>query len=712
MSGYQQRIQGMDRLLRIRRMRRAVYAALLVLTAVLMYARAVGEGASVKPIFIPLDGVLEVGLIMGLIGTLLGLYLKNLEIDRAQTDSQRYLMSRYSMSRAATTACIALALGLLLVLPITASGLASSLASPPQTLSLSPGHTQSWDFGSPDAFGITFVRTIHVDVTAGTLQATLTRNNQPAPPETVTAPASLDLNVQPNGWTGPANWSISFHNASPTTTLTFTFSMPLGIMPSLFSTVPFLFFLYVAANMGWWFGLRPIRDRTKSAALYAGTATATQPDMGERAYLEYAMQPTPQAWPVADPWQPPPPPPSPMPPPPPEVVAVAPSAAVARLEPRPMPVEADALETAMTKGDTLMTILQYPSAIAAYDEALRLAPNHVPALMAKARAFRAMNQDADALDAYRRALVIDPHNEDALRGSATILALQARWRESLETVETFLAQRPNDVWALELKGDVLTSLGRRPEALAAFEAAQALDPKNENVRQKIEEVRVDVPGLLSRALIASASGNYPQALNLFDEILEVDPGNVNALIGKAVAYRRSGKPQEALNCLDLVLRIQPTNASALLNRGNLLLGTGDVESALEVFDRLVSVSPQDEEGWAGQAEVYLRMGRDDDALRAFSEALKLNPGDEDIQHKIHELEATRSVHADVLQDLYTIKGVGPARAKALLDAGFRTAEDFRHATVEQLAAVKGITKRIAEDLVKHFKPAPLVTAAS
>ncbi|MEK6986506.1 MAG: tetratricopeptide repeat protein, partial [Candidatus Thermoplasmatota archaeon] len=258
---------------------------------------------------------------------------------------------------------------------------------------------------------------------------------------------------------------------------------------------------------------------------------------------------------------------------------------------------------------------------------------------------------------------------------------------------------------LELKGDVLSSLGRRPEALAAYEAAQALDPSNGNVKQKIEEVRVDVPGLLSRALIASASGNYAQALNLFDDILEVEPSNVNALIGKAVAYRRSGKLQEALNCLDLVLNIQPNNAAALLNRGNLLVERGDFDAALETYDKLVTLAPADEEAWAAQADVFVRVGRDDDALRAYAEALKLNPGDEEIPRKIRELEESRSVHADVLRELYKVKGIGPARAKALVDAGFKTAEDFHHATAEQLLAVKGITKRIAEDLVKHFKGA-------
>jgi len=290
-----------------------------------------------------------------------------------------------------------------------------------------------------------------------------------------------------------------------------------------------------------------------------------------------------------------------------------------------------------------------------------------------------------------------------LRGLARLFSEERRWRECLESVDDILGLRPNEAWALEMKGDALTNLGRRPEALAAYEAATAMDPSNANVRQKIEEVRVDVPGLLSRALIGSASGNYGKALSLFDDILEVEPSNVNALIGKAVAYRRSGKPQEALNCLDLVLGVQPSNAAALLNCGNILLEEGDMEGALDAFDHLTTLYPNDEEAWAGQGDVLVKMGRDDDALRAYTEALKLSPGDEGIQRHILELEAAKAFEADIFQELYKVKGIGKARAKALLDAGFKTAEDFARASVDDLIAVKGITRKIAEDLAKHFR---------
>ncbi|HYV09019.1 MAG TPA: tetratricopeptide repeat protein, partial [Thermoplasmata archaeon] len=223
--------------------------------------------------------------------------------------------------------------------------------------------------------------------------------------------------------------------------------------------------------------------------------------------------------------------------------------------------------------------------------------------------------------------------------------------------------------------------------------------------------RVDVPSLLSRALIASASGNYPAALNLFDDILEVDPSNVNALIGKAVAYRRSGKPQEALNCLDLVLGVQANNASALLNRGNILLEEGDLEGALDSFDRLTQLYPGDEDAWAAQGEVLAKMGRDEDAMRAYTEALKLSPGDEGIQRHILELEAARTAPTEVIAELRKIKGVGQARAKALVDAGFTTADDFAKASAKDLMAVRGVTRKIAEDLVEHFKAAIAETAS-
>ncbi len=225
MSGYQQRIQGMDRLLRIRRMRKAVYAALLFVTVVLMYARMQSEGGSLKPFFVPLDGVVEIGLMMGLVGTILGLYLKNLEIQRAQTDSQRYLLSKYSMSRAMTTAILALALGVILLIPLTGAGLASVVTEPARYVSISPGSSETVLFASPDAFGVSYVKTVHVQAASGSIGVLIVKNNGTVASGSVSGSNSLDLSIQPNGWSTNANWSLVFHNIGGSTTASLTYSL-------------------------------------------------------------------------------------------------------------------------------------------------------------------------------------------------------------------------------------------------------------------------------------------------------------------------------------------------------------------------------------------------------------------------------------------------------------------------------------------------------
>jgi len=355
------------------------------------------------------------------------------------------------------------------------------------------------------------------------------------------------------------------------------------------------------------------------------------------------------------------------------------------------------------KAEGLAAAGNHRDALEAYESALDIDRNYLPALLGRGSCLTRLNRKPEALEVYKGILRNDARNFAAHRMIVRIYADERRWRECLEAVGELLRLRPNDPAALEMKGDALTNLGRRPEALAAYEGAAALDPKNGNLRQKIEEVRVDVPGLLSRALIASASGNYTQALSLFDDILEVEPSNVNALIGKAVAYRRSGKPQEAVNCLDLVLGVQPNNASALLNRGNILFSEGDLEGASEAFDHLTQLYPNDEEAWAAQGDVLVKMGRDDDALRAYAEALKHSPGDEGIQRHILELQAAKVDDSGIFQELFGIKGIGKARAKALIDAGFKTAEDFAKATAKDLMSVKGITRKLADDLLEHFR---------
>jgi excinuclease UvrABC nuclease subunit len=55
-----------------------------------------------------------------------------------------------------------------------------------------------------------------------------------------------------------------------------------------------------------------------------------------------------------------------------------------------------------------------------------------------------------------------------------------------------------------------------------------------------------------------------------------------------------------------------------------------------------------------------------------------------------------------MEELFTVRGMGPARVRSLLDAGYRSPASIRDATEDELANVGGMTRAVAKDLHRRF----------
>lgn len=58
----------------------------------------------------------------------------------------------------------------------------------------------------------------------------------------------------------------------------------------------------------------------------------------------------------------------------------------------------------------------------------------------------------------------------------------------------------------------------------------------------------------------------------------------------------------------------------------------------------------------------------------------------------------------VLKEFITLPGVGMSKAKALYEAGYTSVDKLAEASAEELREIKGVTKKLAVDLFKHFNP--------
>src|SRR5437016_1195364 len=390
MHGYQERIQGADRVLRIRRIRKVVFAGLLALTVVLIAARLGGEGASLKPFFLPVNGILEVSLIMGLVASIISLYLRYLEIRNAQRDNQRFLMAKSSMTRSVLPACLPIGAAVALLLAITPIVAASLFADPLQVVRVNPSSTEVVSFTSPDSLGVTFVTQAVVSATAGNFSVAVVRNNVTLNTVLLTGPNQITVDIEPTMWAAYADWSIVFRNRDPVIGYV-RFILQKGVVPTLFSTVPFLVFLYAATQVGWWVLLRPIRERTKESSRHA----VRELEAGERFYdpsmsaTDGAPMDTPAVTRKSFTSPPPPPPVRPEPPPPPSPAPVAravkPEPPKPAPAPRPVVREPETADSLVKKAGGLVASGTYEGAPAAFEDALRWEPGNPPRDLSRKR---------------------------------------------------------------------------------------------------------------------------------------------------------------------------------------------------------------------------------------------------------------------------------------------------------------------------------------
>lgn len=88
---------------------------------------------------------------------------------------------------------------------------------------------------------------------------------------------------------------------------------------------------------------------------------------------------------------------------------------------------------------------------------------------------------------------------------------------------------------------------------------------------------------LSYANILRSRNKFADALVLYDNALEKDSGNVDALIGKGICLQMQNMPRQAFDCFSDAARLDPLNACALTHIGVLYKEEGRLSEAAQVY---------------------------------------------------------------------------------------------------------------------------------
>jgi tetratricopeptide (TPR) repeat protein len=193
------------------------------------------------------------------------------------------------------------------------------------------------------------------------------------------------------------------------------------------------------------------------------------------------------------------------------------------------------------------------------------------------------------------------------------------------------------------------------KAIAAFDAALAADPDNQNYQ-------------IARGWAYQSKGDDDHAMADYNAVLQDHPNAAGALNNRGTLYLRKGALQSALDDLNAALNYRPNYHNAHLNRGRVRRINGDFDGALaDVIAALQTDATP--ETYLERCRIYTAMGRFDEAIADCNTAIGKAPnfqqatvGRADIYRAKGDLDAA-------LKDYNSVLGKNPSNMLAHVGRG-------------------------------------------
>ncbi|MEM4160649.1 MAG: tetratricopeptide repeat protein, partial [Thermoplasmata archaeon] len=281
-------------------------------------------------------------------------------------------------------------------------------------------------------------------------------------------------------------------------------------------------------------------------------------------------------------------------------------------------------------------------ALSVLNKGLRAFKNNSQINAEKARLLIAAGRYREAEEIVQALVGQEPENTGFLNILAMARLSSGNFGEAISLLEKILQLKPDDNETLRNLGDAYFKSHRYEEALKCYTRALELNDAGE-VREKAARTALllgrhdealkhmeilvrqfpDNPGYLviqGEALLGLK--RYIYALEIYNRALKLQPDNLEAWYGRALALARIGDVGEALASIERVIATKKTR-EALRLKVKLLGELGRYEEALAGCEELLA-SQYEEEIALEKGIILGKMGRKNEAEEVFLEILALN----------------------------------------------------------------------------------------
>ena len=290
---------------------------------------------------------------------------------------------------------------------------------------------------------------------------------------------------------------------------------------------------------------------------------------------------------------------------------------------------------------------EYESAIACFDQAIKINPNnHVP-YRHKGDVLLKKEDYNGAIDAYKKAIVTNPKkNYETYYRKGYAYSKLRDYRQAIESYDEALKVKPKYFNVLKEKGLALYRLQDYAQAVKCYDEALKVKPNDQEVIDVRKEADLKLTEYVEfdRGVSDYELGKYEEAIECFDRSLKANSRNEQTLYYKGLALSRLSKYKEAIEyCFDEALRIRPTyneaakakesahemqiqkEISSSLDQGLQYIKNNDYKSAIDVFDEVITLNPKNYVPYNYKGDALFKLEEYDEAIKYYDKALEIKP---------------------------------------------------------------------------------------
>jgi tetratricopeptide (TPR) repeat protein len=163
------------------------------------------------------------------------------------------------------------------------------------------------------------------------------------------------------------------------------------------------------------------------------------------------------------------------------------------------------------------------------------------------------------------------------------------------------------------KGDEYYLADRYEEAVPCFQQVLEINPKNLNVLRKLDVALGNL-------------GRYEEAISSFERSIDFshyDPAWAWSNRGRGLADL--GRHEEAIASYERAIELKPDSNVNWSNRGIALANLGRYEEAIASYERSIELKPDSNVNWSNRGIALARLGRYEKAIASYDRAIEIKP---------------------------------------------------------------------------------------